>query len=808
MKKHLLLLALFLVSSLAHSIPAKRLKKTITLADGTKVEAVLRGDENVHFYSAGDGRLFQSDSVGKVFRQVSREAVMRRWNDRVQQKNNLRRARAVKRKAAWGAESNHVTGKKKGLVLLVNFTDKKMKYSRDEYDNYFNQTGYNKFNMSGSVHDYFYDCSYGQFDLTFDVIGPINVSRTMSYYGSNDSNGDDRYPATMVGEAVRLANAQVDFSDYDWDDDGEVDQVFVIYAGYGEAQSDIKNTIWPHEFTLSASKSYGDGQGAVVLDGVRIDTYACSSELSGGSGTTIDGIGTACHEFSHCLCLPDMYDTSGGGNFGMDCWDLMDYGSYNGVSGCGTSPAPFTSYERMYCGWLKPIELLDPCYVADMPALTSEPVAYLIRNSGRYNEYYLLENHQQEKWDAYAGGHGMLVLHVDFDADVWESNTVNNTSSRQRMTIIPADNNLSTTISTLAGDPWPGTKKKTELTDTSTPAAKLYVANAMGKKFMGHPITDIKETDGKISFTFDGGSFVDMVQNLEAGDITDQSFTLSWDVAEGAEKYEIELTALEMGEAVPSAEPLLKENFSKFPNNKASDGTIDISSLLDEYMTVKGWNGYKVYDTPSAEAKLGSSKGAGYLVAPSLTSETGSVTVVIGHRQYGTDSNNMCIFLNGSSTPAASFANKAETVYSVAHITVDGNCSLQIGPNSARAYISFVAVYDGKLTDEEALDLAGKPLPMKAPAKRIYESETTSYSFEKLDNAYKYNVRVRGLDSHISGQWSLPLTVELLAEDVDGIHAPGKDTSTPACIWDLQGRRSSLPAKGVYILDGKKVFFK
>ena len=177
----------------------------------------------------------------------------------------------------------------------------------------------------------------------------------------------------------------------------------------------------------------------------------------------------------------------------------MDYGEYNGNGG---NPAGFTSYERMFCGWLDPIELKSHVFVQNMPALTSKPVAYIIRNSGKRDEYYLLENRQKESWDRYLGGHGLLILHVDYDSTAWAKNEVNIIRSHQRMTIIPADNNLYTF--SLAGDPWPGTSGNTALTDDSTPAALLFNRNANGDKLMHHPISDIKESgDGTISFYFD-----------------------------------------------------------------------------------------------------------------------------------------------------------------------------------------------------------------------------------------------------------------------------------------------------------------
>lgn len=506
MKKLLSLFSLFALALTLSAIPAKRVSKTVTLKDGRTVTLTRQGDERCKYYLGNDGQRYRATDGGTFALLSNAEfTTMQKRAEARRATTNLRRemrAQKVKRHAIAPATEGQYEGKKKGLVILVNYSDVKMKSSStpSAFNDMMNKEGYNKNRHIGSVHDYFKDQSYGKFDLTFDVVGPVEMPKTMAYYGKNDRNGDDQHPAEMVIEACRKADESVNFKDYDWDGDGEVDQVYVIYAGYGEASGDgVDNTIWPHEWTLEEAKEYGDGQGPQTLDGMKINTYACSSELYGTTGSTMDGIGTACHEFSHCLGLPDLYDTSGSGNFGMDAWSLMDYGAYNND---GSVPAAYTAYERMYAGWLKPTVISDETQVKGMKPITSSTDSYIIYNEKNNNEYYILQNTQQEGWNAGAYGHGLLIIHVDYNANVWNENTVNNVSSRQRCTIFHADNNTSTTSSGLAGDPYPGTKRNTRLTDESTPAATLYNANISSKKLMGKPIKEITESSGLISFSF------------------------------------------------------------------------------------------------------------------------------------------------------------------------------------------------------------------------------------------------------------------------------------------------------------------
>ena len=506
MKKFFTLVCLLTIALTMSAIPAKRTSKTVTLKDGRTVTLTHQGDEHCKFYLGSDGLRYRATESGTFtllsnaeFATMQKRAEARRAT--TAQRREMRAQKANRRGIAPATEGQY-EGKKKGLVILVNFSDVKMKTAAPQtaFNNMMNQENYSKNGHIGSVHDYFKAMSYEKFDLEFDVVGPYNMPKTMAYYGKNDSNGEDVHPGEMIIEACKLADADVDFKDYDWDGDGEVDQVYVIYAGYGEASGDgVENTIWPHEWTLSEAKLSGDGKGPQTYDGVTVNTYACSNELKGTYGTQMDGIGTACHEFSHCLGLPDLYDTSGSGNFGMDAWSLMDYGAYNND---GDIPAAYTAYERMYAGWLKPTELTSETQVKDMKPITSSSDSYIIYNDKNRNEYYILQNIQQESWNSGAYGHGLLIIHVDYNANIWEGNTVNNTSNRQRCTIFHADNNTSTSASGLAGDPYPGTKKNTKLTDASNPAATLYNANTSGNKLMGKPITNITETFGQISFNF------------------------------------------------------------------------------------------------------------------------------------------------------------------------------------------------------------------------------------------------------------------------------------------------------------------
>lgn len=528
MKRLFIFLQALVVAMAVLAVPARPGAFKVTQKDGTVLTVRLVGDEHMSYYvnEATGQKMYRADDgdlkpLGEQrFMQMKSAATERRATaekaraERMAKNTQARSQAAQNGRHNVGDFSGNMTGSKKGLVILVNFQDLHFTKTQQDFDDQFNKEGYNKNNHVGSVHDYFYDQSYQQFDLQFDVVGPVTVSRNMDYYGAKKGKDNDSYPATMVAEACQLVKDSVDFADYDWDGDGWVDQVFVVYAGYGEAQYAPSNTIWPHEWQLSSAAYYGDGDGYLYLDGVFVDTYACSCELSGYSGTVMDGIGTACHEFSHCLGYPDFYDTDSSGGWGMGSWDVMCGGSYNGYNGRGEAPCGYSSYERWMAGWLEPVVLEDGKTVTDMVPLNDEPEAYIIYNDKNNNEYILLENRKNQKWFKYVGSttsaYGLLAIHVDYDASAWAWNTPNDDPSHQRMTIIPANKKYS---SSYANHPFSGSSTVKALTATShaTAGGKWWTACSTGSKTLNHEVTNItcNRMSKNISFLFDGGDPVD-----------------------------------------------------------------------------------------------------------------------------------------------------------------------------------------------------------------------------------------------------------------------------------------------------------
>ncbi len=462
-----------LVAVAAYAVPATPLPIEITLADGTTTQVYLHGDEYAHYHTLLDGTPVRLEQ-GKLIEDYTLPEITR-------QKMYAARQTEVR------ASDFPSTGSPKGLVILVNFADKKFIKTNEQFKAMMNQEGYTENGGIGSARDYFINASDSLFQPIFDVYGPYDLPHDMAYYGGND---DARASEMIMGACGAAESDGVDFSLYDANNDGRIDNVFVYYAGNNEAEGADENTVWPHRSYIPSMPQYG---------GKRLYDYACSSELR-STGKTMCGIGTFCHEFSHVLGLADLYDLDYKKNT-VGSWDIMCSGSYNGR---GCQPPSYTAFERFSVGWLNPTVLTEPGQYLLEP-LTTHNQAYLIPVSmdkveANVNaEYFLLENRQRVGWDAGASclvSTGMLVWHIDYNAAIWGQNRPNS-GSNLLCFIESATGNKMTSGS--AADPFPGTRKKT-----------MFIPTAADGTVLEKPLLDIKQMSNTISFVYirDGNKYL------------------------------------------------------------------------------------------------------------------------------------------------------------------------------------------------------------------------------------------------------------------------------------------------------------
>lgn len=479
------------VAASAMAVPARREAVLRTAADGTQKSVFLRGDETFHYLTDAQGNWLDEETLMPMSETAK--------DERLKAKGQSRMAKARRAKADTGTDRLLAA---RGAVILVSYQDKDFSQTNADMTEWAMGDTYTYNGATGSIHRYFYDQSWGQYDMHIDVYGPVKVSKNGSYYGSNDWSGNDQHPDELVKEACKLAHDSLgaDFSQYDADGDGKVDWVVILYAGKGEADGGAASTIWPHQYDLSYTGM------AFPLDGKTVDHYCCLNELDGQTGKRC-GIGTFCHEFSHVMGLPDFYSTNQGSHRTMGSWDIMDYGPYNNG---GNTPPNYSAYERWFMGWIEPTLLNTACSV-ELPPLQDSKAACLITESGQGisniliplpSTFYLLENRQKEGWDAYLKGSGMLVTKVQWSKTKWEQNTVNNTASKLGVDIIEAKDNTSS---------------------YSDKATDLYPKGATSfTKVDEYQVTNIAMSNRLITFDVNGGGEtrtldIEGVETMETG---------------------------------------------------------------------------------------------------------------------------------------------------------------------------------------------------------------------------------------------------------------------------------------------------
>ena len=394
------------------------------------------------------------------------------------------------RTALFVRDSTYV-GDRRQLTVLVSFADRDFMGNEAEtmaqWEKILNMEHYNEAPFHGSMHDYFYDQSYGQFRLAFDVHYVALSDSAKKYHSTSQDDDNSKYLVNDILDS--LVKRDIDWGAYDWNGNGYVNQLLIIYAGAGMHEG-APNSIWPHQWWLSQHDNWQAYQVEYDKGKMMVDTYCCLPERT--RNDTYGTFGTMCHEYSHCFGFPDFYY---GNTIIVAGWDLMDYGNYNGD---GFVPAGYSSFERAFMGWLNPTELGSDTIVTDMPALADEPQAYLVRNEGHPDEYYLIENRQPTNWDSGLPGSGITIFHVDYDERVFLIENPNN-SWKQRYSIFAANN-----MPYILAEGWgyPSSSGNNKLTNDSRPAATLNNLNADSTLLMSKPITNMVVTNGLAAFDF------------------------------------------------------------------------------------------------------------------------------------------------------------------------------------------------------------------------------------------------------------------------------------------------------------------
>lgn len=750
--------------------------------DGSRIKYSMIGDEYCHSMVSSDGYVL-TETKGRLEK-----------NGLFNEETFRSEYEAARRKAASPQKrlinfDFPTIGTIRGIILLVEFADNGFhtEYDAAFYDKKMNAPGFSEYDATGSARDYFIDQSCGVFTPEFDVVGPIKISHNMNYYGANDRNGQDAHPERMVSEACNLAASDwgVDFSNYDFDNDGFVDFVYVIYAGYAESYGASSNTIWPHASQLSLL-----GEECIIND-KTVDRYACSSELKFISGDTVEGIGTFCHEFSHVLGLPDAYDTRNTGNTQLGSWDVMDQGNYNNGS---NTPPSMSAMERATLGWLELIELDTPADRVEVLELNSSNTAYRI-STPVDGEYFTLENRQQQGWDRYQPGCGLMIMHIAYDRSAWEGNYVNSGIVR-RYDLVEADGTQGTTQET---DLFPYGEVDS-FTDYSSPSSLTWDGTPTCKG-----VTQITQEDDCISFRFMKDRF-SAPADINVSEFGNDWFTVAWTPVDEADSYHIDIREIlsESDNPILLDESMDAMKDGKYPNADMSD----ISGKLDDYMSAEGWSG-SVLLSAGGYIQLGRYGESGWLQSPMMTMPNGlgSATLALQVVSYPGKSLNFTVEIVDASTYAtvAQFTEKANKTEKDVVFNLENLPPLfyvKISTSNERLFINAIRLLKAEVVEENI---------WTAGARRwsIEEITIPSYKIEGLTpgGIYAFSVTTSAGNGWHASLPSPEFIVELSTDAVSTLVADKAITTTD--YFDVMGRPVSDSYKGVRIIvkkysDGSK----
>lgn len=516
MKRNIVILILLLICSFTNvkAVNAYPFPIKLNQPDGSVITVLLKGDEHFKWTESADGFLIKRNSKGVfeyanlsingdiVLSGIKVNDIEKRTIKELEFVQTIAKTKLFKKLSidrnniisqikdslfqpqTKGIAQKNVIGNKKILCILIGFKDKAFVKTQPDFYNLMNQEGYNVGTAKGSVRDYYRENSYNQLNLDVTVVGPYIADHNMSYYGENTADGNDIRPRDLIREALIKANSDVNYADFDNDNDGEVDGVHIIYAGYSEAAGASSETIWPHKWSISE-----------VMDGKRISTYSCSSELRYTYGNYLASIGTICHELGHVFGSPDFYDVNysiDGQFYGTGNWDLMASGSWNDGGDCPAHHNPYTKTQIF--NWAIAQELPEDNTLISLYPSQGNKNSFYRMNTKTPDEYFLIENRQRLGFDSALPGHGMMIYHVhsQIASDIYAINT----NYLQKLYPVCASatqnpNNEPNSYGEInySGCPFPGSSNKISFASSTIPSAISWAGMQTEKNL--HFITEM-----------------------------------------------------------------------------------------------------------------------------------------------------------------------------------------------------------------------------------------------------------------------------------------------------------------------------
>ncbi len=259
-----------------------------------------------------------------------------------------------------------------------------------------NETGWE------SVASYYKKASYGALTLTGTVTRPVTLQESASQLENDASKvSDGQYTNDILRSVLNVLDNDIDFSEYDVNNDGYIDAVWMVYAPSYDASSDL---YWAYT-TWATSNSLFDGKKASLYswaskDFLTAGKYYKSSLLG---DTPLADAHTFIHETGHMLGLDDYYSYDAGKDKSSSTYYDSPLG---GVDMMDFNIGDHCAFSKYLLGWKSPTVVTEEYLKANnnvltLKSFTESGQSYLlpvynadnemVYNGTPFDEYLLVE---------------------------------------------------------------------------------------------------------------------------------------------------------------------------------------------------------------------------------------------------------------------------------------------------------------------------------------------------------------------------------------------------------------------------------
>ena len=364
------------------------------------------------------------------------------------------------------------------LVLCADFPDKPAQISTSIIYNRFFGTYIN------SLKEYYKQVSYSRYISRGEVHGWYRAPNLSTYY-TDKQFGFGKYPNSaekLVEDIVNVASTDpnIDWASFDTNNNGYIDNLFVVHSGAEASWTGDINDFWAHLYIIPRPiiiQQQIIQQQQKLSQEKTVWVYAMTSEYL-GKPTDPQIIGSDVHEHGHQLGLPDLYDYTDQSN-GVGAYSLMGAGSWGNK---GQTPTHLDAWSKYVLGFTDTIE--NPTGVVHLADAERNP------NNVKYTttdpkEYFLIEVRQKMLYDRYLPSEGLFIWHVN------ENQQDNNNKNCYLVGLLQADG-----LKDLEnkrnhgdfGDPYPGISNNRSFSPYTNPSTTL--CNGTAKNILINYISD------------------------------------------------------------------------------------------------------------------------------------------------------------------------------------------------------------------------------------------------------------------------------------------------------------------------------